>query len=352
MVEDVAGLRLNEYRPKPQLVLPGSEIDRPRFKVVDAHHHLGEAFGGGWIHRPVVELLDMMDKADVECLVDLDGGWGEDVLDRHLKHFKEAAPDRFIHFGGVNWDRWKEEGAYFSERAAERLREQVRRGAEGLKIWKALGLSVQDDDGKLVPVDDPRLDPIWATTAELGIPVTIHVADPVAFFEPLDETNERWEELQEHPDWRFPSPPFPSFRSIIEALARLVLRHPRTTFIAAHVGCYAENLAWVARLLDRAPNLYIDIAARIAELGRQPYTARKFFLKYANRILFGTDLPADVEMYRLHYRFLESEDEYFSYDLEDPPSQGRWRVYGLSLPDPVLKQVYRENVKQILQRGG
>lgn len=352
MVEDVAGLRLNEYRPKPQLVLPTTVIDRPRFPVVDAHNHLGETFGGGWIHRPVAELLDMMDKADVECLVDLDGGWGEDVLDRHLKHFKEAAPDRFIHFGGVNWDRWKEEGAYFSERAAERLREQVRRGAEGLKIWKALGLSVQDDDGKLVPVDDPRLDPIWATTAELGIPVTIHVADPVAFFEPLDETNERWEELQEHPDWRFPSPPFPSFRSIIEALARLVLRHPRTIFIAAHVGCYAENLAWVARLLDRAPNLYIDIAARIAELGRQPYTARKFFLKYANRILFGTDLPADVEMYRLHYRFLESEDEYFSYDLEDPPSQGRWRVYGLSLPDPVLKQVYSENVKQILQRGG
>jgi predicted TIM-barrel fold metal-dependent hydrolase len=351
MVESAGGLRLNEYRPKSQLVLPRSQIDRSRFPVVDAHQHLGEAFGAGWIHRPVGELLDEMDRAGVERLVDLDGGWGEDLLDRHLKHFKEAAPERFMHFAGIDWGHWTEEASHFGEMAAKRLRGQVNRGAEGLKIWKALGLSVQDEDGQIVPVDDPRLDPIWITAAELGIPVTIHVADPVAFFEPVDATNERWEELQEHPDWRFPSPPYPSFHSIVEALARLVLRHPQTTFIAAHAGCYAENLAWVGELLDRAPNMYIDIAARVAELGRQPYTARKFFLKYADRILFGTDLPADVEMYRLHFRFLESEDEYFPYDLEDPPRQGRWCIYGLSLPDPVLRKVYSENAKRILQRG-
>lgn len=351
MAEEPTELHLREYRPKSQLALPTSEIDRPRFPVVDAHNHLGETFGGGWILRPVSELLDEMDRAGVEQLVDLDGGWGEEVLERHLKHFKEAAPHRFIHFGGIDWDRWPEDGIHFGEHAAARLREQVRRGAEGLKIWKALGLAVKDEDGKLVPVDDPRLDPIWETAAELGIPVTIHVADPVAFFEPVDASNERWEELQAHPDWRFPSPPYPPFHSIVEALARLVLRHPRTTFIGAHVGCYAENLAWVGELLDRAPNLVVDIGARIAELGRQPYAARQFFVKYAERILFGTDLPAELEMYRLHYRFLESGDEYLSYDIEDPPRQGRWRIYGLSLPDAVLRKVYSENAKRILRRG-
>jgi predicted TIM-barrel fold metal-dependent hydrolase len=342
-------LPLSQYMPKTQLVRPTTCIEKPRYAVIDAHTHLGKDFGGGWINRPVGEILDILDQAGVEVLVDMDGGWGEDILESHLDHFKEAYPERFIHFGGVDWDRFPEEGIHFGERAAERLREQVCRGAEGLKIWKVLGLSVKDGDGELVPVDDQRLDPVWETAAELGIPVMIHVADPVAFFEPVDATNERWEELHEHPDWRFPSPPYPSFHSIIESLARLVLRHPQTTFIAAHVGCYAENLAWVGKLLDRAPNLHVDIAARMAELGRQPYTARRFFLKYSDRILFGTDFPADVEMYRLHYRFLESEDEYFSYDLEDHPRQGRWRIYGLSLPDDVLKRIYSANARRIFQ---
>ena len=351
MQDDMHQLRLSQFKPKPQLVLPSTHIERPRYPVVEAHTHLGEEFGGGWIDKPVGALLRVLDQAGVELLVDMDGGWGEAILERHLEHFKEAAPNRFIHFGGVDWARWPAEGTHFGERSAERLRQQVRRGAEGLKIWKVLGLSVKDEDGSLVAVDDTRLDPLWMTAAELGIPVMIHVADPVAFFEPLDATNERWEELHEHPDWRFPSPPYPSFHSIVESLARLVLRHPQTTFIAAHVGCYAENLAWVSNLLDQAPNLYVDIAARMAELGRQPYTARRFFLKYADRILFGTDFPADVDMYRLHYRFLESEDEYFSYDLEDPPRQGRWRVYGLFLPDEVLEKVYSANARRLFRYG-
>jgi predicted TIM-barrel fold metal-dependent hydrolase len=185
----------------------------------------------------------------------------------------------------------------------------------------------------------------------LKLPVLIHVADPVAFFWPLDATNERWEELQGHPDWHFPSPPFPAFETIMAQLANLVARHPGTTFIAAHVGCYAENLAWVGQLLDKCSNFHVDIGARIAELGRQPYTARRFFLKYSDRILFGTDLAPDVNWYRIYYRFLETEDEYFNCDVAEPPSQGRWRIYGLFLPDEVLEKVYRLNALKVLRLG-
>lgn len=289
-----------------------------------------------------------MDTAGVKVFVDLDGGWGEEILQRHLDSYKSLAPDRFIHFGGVDWSQWVEKGEKFSEWAAERLRAQVRWGAQGLKIWKNFGLKVRDPEGKLVPVDDPRLNPLWGKAAELGIPVLIHIADPVAFFDPLDAHNERWEELTAHPDWHFPSPPYPAFTTIIDQLANLVCRHPQTTFIGAHVGCYAENLSWVSNLLDRAPNFYVDISARISELGRQPYTTRRFFLKYADRILFGTDMGMNLEIYHTYYRFLETDDEYFDYGTTEIPGQGRWKIYGLSLPNNVLKSVYSNNAEHIL----
>jgi predicted TIM-barrel fold metal-dependent hydrolase len=177
----------------------------------------------------------------------------------------------------------------------------------------------------------------------------IHVADPVAFFDPADEFNERFEELGQHPEWAVPSPPFPSFGVVVEALASVVGRHPRTTFIGAHVGCYAENLEWVAGLLDRCPNFLVDIAARIAELGRQPYTARRFFLEYADRILFGLDLGPDVDGYRIAYRFLETDDEYFNYNAGAVPLQGRWAVHGIHLPDEVLSRIYYENAARVLE---
>jgi predicted TIM-barrel fold metal-dependent hydrolase len=341
-------LSLENFRPKSRLVAKETRVDQPRFPVIDAHNHLAEPFGGGWDKRPVPALLEKLDEADVRVYVDLDGGWGEAVLNRHLDYFKVAAPERFRIFGGVDWDAWPTHGDRFGERAAERLRVQVRRGAQGLKIWKPFGLHVRDHHDQLVAVDDPRLDPIWATAGELKLPVLVHVADPVAFFDPLDETNERWEELHAHPDWQFPSPPFPSFVSILTGFANLVTRHPETTFIGAHVGCYSENLAWVAALLDRCPNLYVDIAARISELGRQPYSARRFFLQYADRILFGTDAGPEPEYYRLMYRFLETDDEYFEYGLGDVPAQGRWNIYGLHLPDDVLQKVYHQNARRVI----
>jgi predicted TIM-barrel fold metal-dependent hydrolase len=341
---------LRDFRPRPRLVTRTTAITQPRFPVIDAHNHLGESFGGGWDKRPVSELLDVLDAANVRVYVDLDGGWGEEILHRHLDHFKSAAPERFRIFAGVDWAAWPEHGDRFGDWAASRLRAQALRGAQGLKIWKPFGLHVRDQHSELVPVDDIRLDPLWETAAELDLPVTIHVADPVAFFDPLDASNERWEELQAHPDWQFPSPPFPAFLTIVEQLASLVGRHPNTTFIGAHVGCYAENLTWVGELLERCPNFFVDISARIAELGRQPYTARRFFIQYADRILLGTDVGANLDVYRLYYRFLETEDEYFNYEPGEIPGQGRWSIYGLYLPDEVLEKVYLRNAERVILR--
>ncbi|HEU5012507.1 MAG TPA: amidohydrolase family protein [Roseiflexaceae bacterium] len=343
-------LPLSAFRPRPALVTSETLIERPRFPVIDAHNHLGPEFGGGWAHRPIEELLAAMDAAGVELLVDLDGGWGEQILYERLETIKAKAPDRFRMFGGVDWSQWPEQGDRFGEWAAARFREQVARGADGLKIWKPFGLHVRDQHGALVKVDDPRLDPLWATAGELNVPVLIHVADPVAFFDPVDATNERWEELHNHPDWQFTSPPFPPFLDIMEAFARLVERHSGTDFIGAHVGCYAENLGWVGTLLSRCPNFYVDISARLGELGRQPYAARRFFLEHADQILFGIDAGADVATYRTYYRFLETDDEYFNYGRSDPPGQGRWRIYGIFLPDEVLEKVYHRNAERVILR--
>jgi predicted TIM-barrel fold metal-dependent hydrolase len=341
------GMRLRDFRPRSQLVTKKSHVRTPRFPVIDAHNHLMHPFGGAWDERAPAELVEQMDASHVRAYVDLDGGWGEDVLHRHLDRIKNYAPDRFRMFGGVAWRAWPDHGERFGDWAAAELRRQALRGAEGLKIWKPFGLEVKDHRGSVARVDDPRLDVLWATAAELRLPVMIHVADPVAFFEPLDRENERWEELEEHPDWHFPSPPFPAFATILDGLANLVTRHPKTTFIGAHVASYAENLAWVSELVDRCPNLYVDISARIAELGRQPYTARRFFERHRDRILFGIDVGPRRETYEVYYRFLETDDEYFEYDPSGTQNQGRWRIYGLNLSDDVLRKIYFENAERL-----
>ena len=336
-------------RPTPlsKLVRLETRVHGPAFPVIDAHNHLGPDFGGGWDLRPVSELIDQLDRAQVTTYVDLDGGWAEDILDVRLRKFKEAAPERFIVFGGPGWKHWAEDGNTFGERAAKRFAAQVARGAQGLKIWKDFGLHVHDEKGALVAVDDARLDPLWLTTSDLGLPVVIHVADPVAFFDPLDQNNERWDELHVHPDWHFPSPQFPRFNTIIEAFARLVERFPKLKFIGAHVGCYAENLAWVEALLQRCPNFYVDVSARISELGRQPYSARRFMEKFQDRVLFGIDCGPQLQAYHTYYRFLETDDEYFDYSWDGVPGQGRWQIYGLNLPKPILKKIYHENATRV-----
>lgn len=343
-------LRLVDFQPRPALVVDETRIETPRFPVIDAHNHLAEPFGGGWDRKPITQLIDLLDAAQVRVYIDLDGGWGEEILNHHLDYFKAAAPERFRVFGGVDWSKWPEHGDRFGEWAAARFREQVQRGAEGLKIWKPFGLTVRDQHDTLVAVNDPRLDPLWVAAGELNLPVMIHVADPVAFFDPVDRFNERYEELHSHPDWQFPSPPFPPFMKIMTDFASLVKRHANTDFIGAHVGCYSENLGWVSQVLDDCPNFYVDFGARISELGRQPYNSRRFFLKYADRILFGTDLGPTLEGYRLYYRFLETDDEYFNYGLSDIPGQGRWHIYGLFLPNDVLEKVYYRNAERVILR--
>jgi predicted TIM-barrel fold metal-dependent hydrolase len=341
---------LENFHPRSRLVTQTTLVKKPRFPVIDAHNHLADPFGGGWDKKPINGLLDQLDEAGVTLYVDLDGGWGEEILHRHLDLFKAKAPDRFQIFGGVDWGQWAARGDHFPQWAAGRLKMQKEAGAQGVKIWKPLGLQVTDHQGKRVRVDDIRLSPIWEMAGELNLPVMIHVADPVAFFDPIDENNERWEELGSHPDWAFTSPPFPPFMDILNGLKALVSRHSTTVFIGAHAGCYGENLGWVGDMLEECPNFTIDISGRMGELGRQPYTARKFFIKYQDRILFGSDMGPDLAAYRLYYRFLETDDEYFNYDTNETPGQGRWHVCGLYLPDEVLRKVYFENARRVLGR--
>lgn len=333
--------------PNPMLMVEEHQVLNPRFPAIDAHNHLGPSFGGDWSHRPTHELLDVLDEAGIRTVVDLDGGFA-DHFQREMDKWG-ACGDRVLVFAGVGWDRLASLPD-LGERAAAEFEQAVRDGARGLKVWKDFGLRVKDSSGKLIPVDSPRLDPLWARAGELGAPVLIHVGDPVAFFQPLDHTNERWDELQRTPEWSFYGPEYPPLDALIGALENVIARHPGTTFIGAHVGCFAENLACVAGMLDRLPNYYIDIGARISELGRQPNTARRFFLRYADRILFGTDIAPDPKSYGIYYRFLETNDDYFPYwHPGDRPWQGRWYIHGLGLPEAVLQRVYFRNAARILK---
>jgi predicted TIM-barrel fold metal-dependent hydrolase len=349
-------LVLADFRPRRALRVVAHEVSRPRFPVIDAHNHLGSAFGGDWPTRPPAELAAVLDVSGIETIVDLDGGQGE-ALSAEIERWRAAGPGRVAVFAGLDYDHWASD-ARFGETEAERLRDSARRGARGLKVWKLLGLRARDPEGRLVAVDDPRLDPLWSAAAELDLPIVIHVADPIAFFDPLDAANERWEELRAHPDWHFwptrpagepDAPGFPPFDEILAAFGRLLARHPATTFVGAHVGCAAEDLTLVSDMLDANPNLSVDIAARLGELGRQPYTTRAFFLRHADRILFGMDMEADPERYAIHWRFLETFDESFDYGTEPVPAQGRWQIHGIGLPDDVLRKVYRDNARRILR---
>ena len=354
-------LRLTDYRPVRRLRVAEHRVEQPRFGVIDAHNHLGPAFSYGWHTRPLSQLLAALDEAGVETVVDLDVEEGVGFAER-IATFGEKHPSRFIHFSGLAFAAWSERSD-FGEMEAQRFEDAVRRGARGVKAWKPLGLRARDPEGRVVAVDDVRLDPFWAMGARLGLPIVVHIADPIAFFDPLDERNERWEELAGHPDWHFwpprgsdpadPAAGFTPFDELLAAFDRVIGRHPETTFIGAHVGCAAEDLALVRSMLERHPNYHVDIAARIGELGRQPYSARRFFLDFADRIVFGTDQGFDPEMYRLHYRFLETWDESFDYSTDDVPPQGRWQIHGLGLPDDVLRKVYAENARRLIldQRG-
>jgi predicted TIM-barrel fold metal-dependent hydrolase len=302
------------------------------------------------------DFVRLMDRNHIAVCVSLDGKLGSQ-LDRHLEDLWAEYRDRFVVFANIDWmgegdekdpASWACHTKGFAERTADALAGAVRRGVSGLKIFKSFGLKYRNPDGTLIKIDDPRWDPIWQCCAELGIPVIIHTADPAAFFEPIDATNERWEELSRHPEWSFCGPQFPSRKELLAARNRVIARHPDTQFIGAHMANNAEDLATVARWLDQYPNLWIEPASRIAELGRQPYTARDFLIRYADRILFGTDGPWPETRVRLYWRFMETRDEYFPYSEKVPPPQGMWRIYGVDLPDEVLRKIYHENAMRLI----
>jgi len=360
-------LQLADFQPRSMLHVPETKVPRSRYPVIDIHTHLsfaartenGVAIGEEMKYLASVDaLLPLMDRKNIRVMVNLTGGVGRG-LEESIQEFQRPYPERFITFTEPWWDRTNQPG--YSEFQADEIARSQQAGARGLKILKTLGLYLREgiSKGPLVKIDDPRFDAMWETCGSLGMPVAIHVSDPEAFFLPVDRFNERFEELNNHPDWSFYGGDFPSNRELLEARNRVLIRHPKTQFIVLHVGNYAENLPYVSKCMDRFPNMHVELGARIGELGRQPRTARKFFEKYQDRILFGTDAvphgtdtPQQVfvdELYEIYYRFLETEDEYFDYAPAPVPPQGRWQIYGLGLPDGILKKVYYENAARLLR---
>ncbi|MFB3828092.1 MAG: amidohydrolase family protein [Bryobacteraceae bacterium] len=361
-----AVLDLKEFQPKSMLHVPETRVPRARFPVIDVHTHVcwaAKAQNGVPLSEertfldPPEALLKVMDAKNLRMLVNLTGGMGSGLREC-VKRYDRAVPGRFLTFAEPWWSRANEPG--YAQFQADELARAKKDGAGGLKILKTLGLYLRENitTGALVKIDDKRFDPMWEQCAALNLPVAIHVADPEAFFLPTDRFNERFEELNNHPDWSFHGKDFPSFRELMEARNRMFARHPKTQFLTLHVGNDAENLAYVAECMDRFPNMHTEIGARIGELGRQPRASRKFFDRYQDRILFGTDAvphgdeyPQQVYnelLYEIYYRFLETEDEYFDYAPAAVPPQGRWRIYGLGLPETILRKVYFENAQRLL----
>ena len=343
-------LDLADFEPRSELVVAETKIERARHPVIDVHSHL--AGRAAW--KPE-ELIAVMDRRNLRTLVNLTGGVGP-KLKEGVEKFDRGFPGRFLSFTEPSYTRVNEPG--YAKTQADLIQQAKNDGARGLKVVKRLGLVVRDSDGKLIKVDDARFDPMWDAAGQLGLPVAIHVSDPAAFFRPIDRFNERFEELNNHPDWSFHGKDFPSNEELLDARDRVIARHPKTTFVVLHVGNFAENLAHVSQRLDRFPNMQVEIGARIGELGRQPRAARRFFEKYQDRILFGTDAtpngfqtPQQLygdELYQIYFRFLETEDEYFDYAPTKVPPQGRWKIYGLGLPDSILKKVYHQNAERVL----
>ncbi len=350
-------LYLREYKPDCELVLERHEPTRPRFPAIDAHGHFAGLYSDLWLReagmprRDVHETVASLRAMGIRAVVNLDGFWDgfADITVKGALDALAAYPDFFITFVSVNTGDVAEPD--FERRVRTHLRAARAAGARGIKLFKHVTIMRRGADGRFVPgrgtaIDDPRFSVIWATAAELGMPVLVHIGDPTAFFKPADGKNERYEELGGHPDWNFSGPGLWKFDELMAMQERLLGANPRTTFIVAHAGSWPENLGFVDRCLERFPNMHIDIAERINELGRQPYTARKFFLKRQDRILFGTDaFPGEMERrYPPYFRFLETWDEYFDWSGFNT----RWKICGIGLEDAVLEKIYVRNAERVL----
>lgn len=340
-------------------------MPRSAFPVIDMHTHIthaGGLKGPGEIRfaASAEECLAVMDRKNIRTMVNLTSGYG-DNLQQAIDRLQAAHPGRFIVFTEPAWS--KAADSDYAKTQADLIADAHKRGAKGLKVLKTLGLYLRENvtTGKLVRIDDRRFDAMWDAVASFNMPVAIHSSDPEAFFLPVDRFNERWEELNAHPDWSFHGRDFPRNRELQEARRNVVRRHPRTQFVCLHVAD-SEDLQYVSECLDSHPNMHVEIAARIGELGRQPRAAYRFIEKYQDRIMFGTDaIPGGIDtpqqvfndqLYEIYYRFLETEDEYFNYAPAPIPPQGRWRISGLGLPESILRKIYFENAARLLNLAG
>lgn len=356
--ETAGKLALSDFEPRSMLVVPEHKVARAKYPVIDVHTHVGGALrraaSGG---LPVEQIVRWMDELNLRTMINLTGGFGE-ALSRNIAGLDAKHPKRFLNCTEPAFPRIRETG--YPEWQAAELGRAKQAGAIGLKILKNLGLVVREEgrQGALVKLDDPRFDPMWAAAGKLGLPVFIHTSDPDAFFTPVDRFNERWDELGNHPDWSFYGKDYPKKPELLAARNRVIERHPKTTFVCLHVANHPENLDEVTSWLRRYPNMQVEIGARIGELGRQPRRARQFFEEFEDRILFGTDATPDGRsvpqqdltpaLYQIYFRFLETLDEYFDYAPSRTPPQGRWRIYGIGLPDRILKKVYHDNAAKLL----
>jgi len=320
---------------------------KAKFPVIDVHNHI---FGDA----PAKNVVRVMDAAGVKTFVNLTGNARLPIdgksytierteFSTFVKSHINRYPGRFRAFTMSDFAKWGDfkliNDDNFAQCCVEHLCEDIKKGACGLKITKELGLRFKDKSGKLIKIDDRRLDPIWQEAAKLKIPVLIHTSDPVAFFLPMNKDNEHYSTLKK----------FPGKMDLMHQRERLIASNRKTTFICPHVANYPENIEYVSDFLDKNKNVYIDFSARIDELGRQPYTSRKFFIKYQDRILFGLDMPVSTEAYSSYFRFLETDDEYFDYpDYLGRFGHCRWKIYGLNLPDDVLKKIYYKNAERVL----
>jgi predicted TIM-barrel fold metal-dependent hydrolase len=331
-------MTFEEFDPKSTLVVPEHPRTKAKFPFIDVHNHQRREMAPADVEKLVAD----MDRIGLQVMVNLSGGTGAS-LQQGLASLRAKHPNRFVAFANIDLRRIDEPG--FGEAAAKQLEEDVKNGAVGLKIFKNLGMFLTDASGKRVPTDDPRLDQIWKKAGELKIPVLIHTGEPVAFWSPVDKNNERWLELQQFPDRRRgDASKFASFEQTMAEQHNLFRKHPKTTFINAHLGWFGHDLARLGKLLDELPNVYTEIGAVLHELGRQPRAARAFLVKYQDRVLMGKDIW-NPEEYATYFRVLETEDEYFDYYRK---RHAFWKMYGLGLPDEVLKKIYYKNALKLM----
>jgi uncharacterized protein len=332
------------------------------FPAIDAHNHL-------WGNWQVGKVIDTMNTVGVAGYCDATGNvniefakGGYVIKPGNISDFFKNCSGKYSRrlycFTMSSFARPADEPLFddpkkFVEECIETLHQHYSFGAKGLKILKELGLRFRDSKGELINTDDDRLAPIWEEAGKLKIPVLIHQADPYGFFEPVTPENEHYESMIKYPSWSFADLKFPRKLELLQRRDNLVKRHPDTTFILPHFGNFAENISAVSKLLDETLNVYIDFSARIDELGRQPYSSREFFIKHQDRIIFGTDMPANiessVEMYRTYFRFLETFDEsFYSPDYDGTFERARWPICGIGLPGTVLEKIYFKNILKII----